>query len=64
MAFWQSPGAWITKKCMLVNKDFQIWHVIVWHHSRQTTERHDKRPLSSNMVFNKDLVIQALDSLC
>ena len=39
----------IMLKAMLVNKDFQTWHVIGWQHSR-----HDRKSLLTYLVVNMD----------
>ena len=38
-------------KCMLVNKDFQTWHLIGWHHSRQPIRSHVRKSLLISMEF-------------
>ena len=39
-------------KSMLVNKDFQTWHLIGWQHSRQPIRSHVRKALLTNMEFN------------
>ena len=41
-------------KSMLVNNDFQTWHLIAWQHSRQPIRSHARKSLLTNMEFNMD----------
>ena len=43
-------------KSMLVNKDFQTWHLIDWQHSRQPIRGHVRTSLLINKEFNMDLL--------
>ena len=45
-------------KSMLVNKDFQTWHLIGWQHSRQPIKSHIRKPLLTDMEFNMDFAYQ------
>ena len=36
---------------MLVNRDFQTWHLIGWQHSRQPIRSHVRKSLLTNMEF-------------
>ena len=40
-------------KSMLVDKDFQTWHLIGWQHSWQPIRSHVRKPLLTNMDFTK-----------
>ena len=44
-------------KTMLVNKDFQTWHLIGWQHSRQPIRSHVRKSLLTNMEFNMDFCL-------
>ena len=44
---------------MLVNSDFQTWHLIGWQHSRQPIRSHVRKYLLTNMEFNFYKVILA-----
>ena len=39
------------KASMLVNKDFQTWHLIGGQHSHQASRSHVRKPLFTNMEF-------------
>ena len=39
-------------KSMLVNKDFQTWHLIGWLHSRQPIRSHVRKSLLTKIRFN------------
>ena len=41
-------------KSMLINKDFQTWHLIGWQHSRQPIRSHARKSLLTTMEFNID----------
>ena len=52
-----APGPFITKnismlKSILVNKDFQIYHLIGWQHSCQTIRSQVRKSLLTNMDFS------------
>ena len=44
----------ILRYYMLINKDFQTWHLIGTQHSRQPTRSHARKSLFTNMNFNMD----------
>ena len=41
-------------KSMVVNKDFQTWHLIGWQHSHQPIRSHVRKSLLTSMEFNMD----------
>ena len=43
-------------KSLLVNKDFQTWHLIGWQRSRQPIRSHVRKSLSTDMNFNMDFL--------
>ena len=47
-------GAISMLKSMLVNKNFQTWHMIGWQHSHQPIKSHVRKSLLTNMEFNMD----------
>ena len=52
------PGPVLLKKfhvkSMLINKDFQTWHLIGWQHSRRSIRSQVRKSLLTNMEFNMD----------
>ena len=43
-------------KSMLINKEFQTWHLIGWQQSRQPIRSHVRKPLLTYMEFNIDFI--------